>query len=216
MEELRAALGGRQAQLEERSKELEEVKGELDELTKLLDEKSKEADDSMDKYCGLMIKVHKLEEANEALSTRLERLADGSGRRRSARRSVSRHQRDKPDDEDAENVSTPQRSPQGSSKRGHRDVCDKDSAQEALHNLTKKIKASTATTPRAGARAQPDEEEEFRPEGLPELVQMGPCCSACHSHAALRAQPTSNAVSTSALPLQASPTSPWGRPAPSS
>lgn len=173
-EELKAALEGRKKQLEEKNGELEEVKSELKELNNLLEEKSREADESMEKYCSLMVKVHKLEETNDALSTRLGQLSasqhtnstDGTQPRRSARRSSSRHQRD-----NSENM-TPPKSPQGSSfgKRGHRDISDKDGAQEVLHNLTKKIKANAVTTPKARSE---QEDEEFRPEGLPELVQKG-------------------------------------------
>lgn len=184
MEGLEAALDERKKELEERNGELEEMKSKLEELNKLLEEKSSEADESMEKYCSLMIQVHKLEETNDALTTRLEQLTaslraneanvhssstDSPHRRRSARKSASRHQRGKLDDIENMALTTPQRSPQGSGKRGHRDLCDKDSAQEALHNLTKKIKASAVTTP----RARPEQEDEFRPEGLPELVQRG-------------------------------------------
>ncbi|CAB1459766.1 unnamed protein product [Pleuronectes platessa] len=141
----------------------------------------------MDKYCTLMVEVHKLEETNNALATRLERITAsqraneanahsstaGSTRcRRSVRKSSSKHDEEKMP-EDIENTVplTPQRSPQGSlsGKRGRRDVGDKDSAQEALHNLTKKIKANAVATP----KARSEKEDEFRPEGLPELVQRG-------------------------------------------
>lgn len=188
VEELKAALEGRKKELEERNRELEELRSDLKELNELVEEKSREADESMDKYCSLMVKVHKLEETNDALTTRLKQpsasqhapkdnvrggSADGTQRRRSARKSSSRNQEVIQED-DAENVapSTPQRSPHGSSsgKRGHRDISDKDSAQEALHNLTKKIKAHAVTTPRATSEQN---DEEFRPEGLPELVQKG-------------------------------------------
>lgn len=171
MEELQAALDGHEEKLEERSKELEELKSELDELNKLLEEKSREADESMDKYCTLMVQVHKLEETNEALTTQLEQRADTTRRRRSARKSATKRQEEKLEDI-TENVapSTPQRSPQG--KRVHRDISDKDSAQEALHNLTKKLKANAVTTPKPRTE---QEDEEFRPEGLPELVQKGAC-----------------------------------------
>lgn len=188
VEELKAALEGRKKELEERNRELEELRSDLKELNELVEEKSREADESMDKYCSLMVRVHKLEETNDALTTRLKQpsacqhapkdnvrggSADSTQRRRSARKSSSRNQEVIQED-DAENVapSTPLRSPHGSSsgKRGHRDISDKDSAQEALHNLTKKIKANAVTTPRATSEQN---DEEFRPEGLPELVQKG-------------------------------------------
>lgn len=188
VDELNAALHGREKELEERNVELGKMKSESNELNNLLQEKTREADESMDKYCSLMVKVHKLEETNEALTTRLEQLSasqnankynvhssssDVTLHRRSARKSSSRHPEEKLDD-DTENLapSTPLRSPRGSSagKRGHRDISDKDSAQEALHNLTKKIKGNTVTTPKPRLE---QEDEEFRPEGLPELVQKG-------------------------------------------
>uniref|UniRef100_A0A3Q0RL32 Centromere protein F n=1 Tax=Amphilophus citrinellus TaxID=61819 RepID=A0A3Q0RL32_AMPCI len=161
-------------------KTAEETKSELDEVNKLLEEKSKEADESMEKYCSLMVEVHKLEETNDALKTRLDQISQRAndshpssteGRRRSGRKSSARHQEEKMDD-NTENTapSTTQGSPLSSGKRGHREISNKDSAQEALHNLTKRIKASAMTTPKSRAE---QEDEEFRPEGLPELVQRG-------------------------------------------
>lgn len=185
--DLKAALDEKKKELEVTTGELEELKSELEELNKLVEDKSSEADESMEKYCSLMVQYHKLEETNDALTTRLEQLTatqraneanvhssstDCTRRRRSARKSSANRQEGKLND-NTENTapSTPQRSPQGSSagKRGHRDISDKD-AQEALLNLTKKIKANAVTTPKP--RSQ-QEDEEFKPEGLPELVQRG-------------------------------------------
>lgn len=179
---LSAALDGKRKELEEKVKELEEMKTELEEVNKLLEEKSKEADESMEKYCSLMLEVHKLEKTNEALKTRLELIgasqnandshsSSTEGRQRSGRKSSTRHQEIKIDD-NTENIapSTTQRSPPGSGKRGHCEISTRDSAQEALHNVTKRIKANATTTP----KSRPEQEdEEFRPEGLPELVQRG-------------------------------------------
>jgi len=193
VEELQAALDGGKKELEERNSELRMMTSELDEFNKLLEEKSVEADESIDKYCGLMVKVLKLEETNDALTTRLEQLtashraneakvptsgAADARRRRSARKPSSNH-REEPD-KNSENISpsSPRRSAQGSSsaKRGHRDISNEDSAQEALHNLTKKIKANAVTTPKPRA----GQEDEFKPEGLPELVQRGTLRSNTH------------------------------------
>ncbi|XP_014827232.1 PREDICTED: centromere protein F-like [Poecilia mexicana] len=179
VKERAAALEGVRA---EKERELEEIRKELDEVNALLEEKSTEADESMEKYCSLMVKVHKLEESNDALKTRLEQLAASQPaneakappetHRRSARKSSSRLQDEKMS-ENTENVvpTTTASPPQGSSpgKRGHKEISDRDGAQEALHNLTKKLKANTAT-PRG--RGEQDDEE-FRPEGLPDLVQKG-------------------------------------------
>lgn len=185
VDELKADLDGRKEELNKRAKELEEMKSQLNELNNLVEEKSKEADKSVDKYCSLMVKVHKLEETNDALTTRLEQFSarqhahnnnspfsssEATQRRRSARKSSNRHPEEKVHTENVD--PSPLRSSYGSSpgKRGHCDANDKDSAQEALLNLTKKIKASSATTPKP--RSEQDDEE-FRPEGLPELVQKG-------------------------------------------
>lgn len=190
VEELQAALDERKRELEERDRQMEETRGDLQEVNKLLEEKSREADESMEKYCSLMVKVHKLEETNDALTTRLEQITaseqakdanihpsstDNTTCRRSGRRSSSRQQQEvKSDNSENTAPSTPRSSLQGSSagKRGHHDISDKDSAQEALHNLTKKIRENAAgmTTPKPGRE---QEEDEFRPEGLPELVQRG-------------------------------------------
>ncbi|XP_010765706.1 centromere protein F-like [Notothenia coriiceps] len=184
VEELKAALDGKKKELEERNGELQEMKSEFDELNQNLEEKSKEADESIEKYCSVMLKVHKLEETNDSLTIRLEQLtasrpanesnvpsssADATRRRRSGRKSYSKHPEEKLD-ENTENMAplTLQRSPQG--KRAHRDISNKDSAQEALHNLTKKIKANAVTTAKPKSE---QEDDEFRPEGLPELVQRG-------------------------------------------
>lgn len=184
VDELNAALDERKKELEERNAELEKMKSELNELNSLLEEKTREADESMDKYCSLMVQVHKLEETNEALTTQLEQLSvsqrvnnhrvrssssGGTPRRRSTRKSCSKYLEEKLDD-DAENMapSSPRRSTSG--KRAHRDISDKDGAQEALRILTKKIKANTVTPPKPRSE---QEDDEFRPEGLPELVQKG-------------------------------------------
>lgn len=187
-EDLMAALEKTKTEAEEEAKELRDAldqkKGELEEVKRELEEKSREADESMDKYCSLMIKAHRLEESNEGLKVRLEqftatRRADEAAfhssladpRRRSSRKSSSKQQEAERDD-DAENLVPPaaQRPLQGSSpgKRGHGEIGD--SVQEVLHNLTKKLKAGAMTTPKPGGG---QEEDDFRPEGLPELVQKG-------------------------------------------
>lgn len=187
LEELKAALNGKEEEIAKKDEELEQVKSELDDLNKCLEEKSREADDSMDKYCNLMVQVHKLEEANDALMTRLEHITnsqhaneantqssstDGSHRRRTARKSSSKYREEKTDENTAPQTPQILMSPLGSSsgKRGHRDISDKDCAWEALHNLTKKIKANVVTTPKLRTEQV---DEEFRPEGLPELVKRG-------------------------------------------
>lgn len=207
LKELKKALEERSEEVQvlsktlaERSRELEVQKrsseAELEELTEALEERSREVDESMDKYCSLMVRVHKLEETNETLKTRLERFvthttsstannasntannaSNKTPRRKSGRRSAARAQEALiplcPAEMDSENTMP---AGQGSlGKRGCGALAASDNtntpfkAQEALLNTAKRIKA-TATTPRPGSR---QEEEELRPEGLPELVQRG-------------------------------------------
>lgn len=185
VKERTAALKEIRREMEEKERELEGIRKELDEVNRLLEEKSTEADESIDKYCSLLVKVHKLEESNDVLKLRLEQVTSSrcpnevkipsETRRCSARRSSSKHQEEK-NNENTENavVHTVASSPQGSfqGKRCHKEISDRDSVQEALHNLTKKLKAN-GMTPRPRGEQQ---DEEFRPEGLPDLVQKGQGC----------------------------------------
>ncbi|XP_062303540.1 centromere protein F [Osmerus eperlanus] len=179
LQELKRALEEREKELEERSREVEESKKEVEELSEALEERGREADESLDKYCSLMVRVHKLEETNDSLKTRLEQInqqassanANQGSRtpRRQSRKSTPRTQ--EAVTEDTENKAGGQGSgKRGSGKRGN-DGDKPSKAQETLHNLAKRIKAgAVATTPKQGSH---QEEEEFRPEGLPELVQRG-------------------------------------------
>lgn len=134
---------------------------ELQELKEALEEKSREADDSMDRYCSLMVKVHKLEETNESLKSQLKQLNTQTKTpksRRSLRSEKSDVENNKPV-EDTKSV------PAGKRQRAVDDTPSKE--QEALHSITKRLKA-VAATPKAT-----QDDEDFRPEGLPELVQKG-------------------------------------------
>uniref|UniRef100_A0A8C1UTV3 Centromere protein F n=1 Tax=Cyprinus carpio TaxID=7962 RepID=A0A8C1UTV3_CYPCA len=134
---------------------------ELQDLKEALEEKSREADESMDRYCNLMVKVHKLEETNESLKNQLKQLSTQTKtpkNRRSLRSEKSDLENSKPV-EDKANV------PAGKRLRAADDTPDK--AQEALHSITKRLKAAAAT-PKATL-----DDEDFRPERLPQLVQKG-------------------------------------------
>lgn len=74
-DELKATLSGREEELMERNRDLQELKNELTKLKNILEVKNMEAHESIDKYCNLMVQVHKLEETNAALTTRLEQLS---------------------------------------------------------------------------------------------------------------------------------------------
>lgn len=115
----------------------------------------------MDRYCSLMVKVHKLEETNESLKSQVKQLSTQTKTpksRRSLRSEKSDMENNKPV-EDTKSV------PAGKRQRAADDTPSK--AQEALHSITKRLKAAAAT-PKAT-----QDDEDFRPEGLPELVQKG-------------------------------------------
>ncbi|KAG9336294.1 hypothetical protein JZ751_002641 [Albula glossodonta] len=134
------------------------------ELKEALEDKSREADEGVDKYCSLMVSMHKLEETNESLKNKIAQLTRG----RKSMTKISPNTpapESKPDElERKEDGQT-----QASGKRQWAGMPEVDNAtfktQEALHQISKRIRAGMAT-PSA-------EDEEFRPEGLPELVQRG-------------------------------------------
>ncbi|XP_030051896.1 centromere protein F [Microcaecilia unicolor] len=53
---------------------IDTLKSELEELKEFVEEKTKEADESMEKYCNLIISYHKLEEANDVLKRQVDLL----------------------------------------------------------------------------------------------------------------------------------------------
>ncbi|KAA0711285.1 Centromere protein F [Triplophysa tibetana] len=138
----------------------DDLQEELQELREALEEKSREADESMDRYCSLMVKVHKLEETNESLKNQVKQLTaqpKTSKSRRSLRSEKS----------GLENSNPVERADSMTAVKRQRADDTPNKAQEALHNITKRLKAAAAT-PKAI-----QDDEDFRPEGLPELVQKG-------------------------------------------
>uniref|UniRef100_A0A3B3RI32 Centromere protein F n=1 Tax=Paramormyrops kingsleyae TaxID=1676925 RepID=A0A3B3RI32_9TELE len=124
------------------SNSMQKLQMEIQELKGALEERTREADESTDKYCSLLVSLHKLEEANETLQNQEEE----AGRKQDGQVSGKRQRAPGPDENE-----------------------EASKAQEALHNISKKIRA--CATPQASR--QPQVEEEFRPEGLPELVKKG-------------------------------------------
>ncbi|KAG1971577.1 centromere protein F [Pimephales promelas] len=137
------------------------LKEELQELKEALEEKSLEADDNMDRYCSLMVKVHKLEETNESLMNQLKQMSTQTKTPKSRRSLRS----EKSDMENNKPVEDTKSAPAGKRQRAADDTPSK--AQEALYSITKRLKAAAAT-PKAT-----QDDEDYRPEGLPELVQKG-------------------------------------------
>ncbi|XP_076155777.1 uncharacterized protein cenpf isoform X1 [Alosa pseudoharengus] len=143
----------------------EDLKAELDELKEALEEKTKEADESMDRYCSLMVKVHKLEEANECLQNKLKQLT--SKARKSTSASATQSEASKSNDTE-NTMPTGRKDPDGqaSAKRPRALAETPIKAQEALENLAKRLRAGATPQPRL-------EEEPFSPEGLPDRVMKG-------------------------------------------
>ncbi|TRY88298.1 hypothetical protein DNTS_016692 [Danionella cerebrum] len=135
----------------------ESLQKEIQDLKEALELKSNEADDSMDRYCSLIVKVHKLEKANESLMDQLNLLSPQT-RVPKIRRSLRSDKNDLENTKPVEDCIVA-----GKRQRVAEDTPNK--AQEALHSITKRLKAAAAT-PKAT-----QDDEDFRPEGLPELVQ---------------------------------------------
>ncbi|XP_048830706.1 centromere protein F isoform X2 [Brienomyrus brachyistius] len=153
------------------SNSMQELQMEIQELKGVLEERTREADESTDKYCSLLVSLHKLEEANETLQNQVSHLTSQLA---SKSRSTSKTTQNPP-------ITTTQKEEEAGSKQdgqvsgkrqrapGPDENEEASKAQEALHNISKKIRA--CATPQASR--QPQVEEEFRPEGLPELVKKG-------------------------------------------
>ncbi|XP_028825308.1 centromere protein F-like [Denticeps clupeoides] len=142
---------------------IEELKAEMKDLKEAMEEKSKEADDSMDRCCSLMVKVHKLEELNETLQNRVKQLSSQETPATSRRSATGKSTGKKNSPSSKEETEGPL-----SGKRQRSAVETPVRAQEALQSLAKRL--------RAGATPQPhtnNDDDDFRPEGLPDRVMKG-------------------------------------------
>ncbi|MBN3313186.1 CENPF protein, partial [Atractosteus spatula] len=110
------------------------LQSEIQELKEALDEKSKEADESMEKYCNIMISLHKLEEANEILENKLALMSS-----------------------------------QVLPLKGAEEETDPAKAQE---HLSSSKRVCGQVNPQTAQRTE-EEDDEFRLEGLPEVVRKG-------------------------------------------
>ncbi|XP_069624602.1 centromere protein F isoform X2 [Ranitomeya imitator] len=136
---------------------------EIEELKQCLEEKTLEADETVEKYCNLMIQTHKLEDSNETLQRQVNLL-----RSRLQELEAKKEVLESPSSEGAEmeakNPRKSERSTQGK-QRGKR----RRESENTGHNpstpqvVTKRVK-------KAGDRKV---EEQFEPEGLPEVVKKG-------------------------------------------
>ncbi|XP_063092790.1 centromere protein F isoform X3 [Cavia porcellus] len=153
--------------------EVEELTTEIRELKEALEEKAKEADEYLDKYCSLLISHEKLERAKEMLETQVTRLS-------------SQPAKLDPSGSPLASLVTP--GPSAVPSAGERKMSSGRSkaagkrqrssgAWESGGGLTP---ATLETFPKKSRKAirsgspHPDQdEEEFEPEGLPEVVKKG-------------------------------------------
>ncbi|KAL4623897.1 centromere protein F [Arapaima gigas] len=156
----------------------EELRKEIEELKEALEEKSKEADESMDKYCSLLVTLHKLEETNETLQNQVSHLTcqvTASKGRRSTSKALQRSLVTASNENEAvrkdEGLSRTSGKRQRSVGPDGEDTPTK--VQETLHDVAKKIRAGATPQLTRQLPARNEDDEEFRPEGLPDLVKKG-------------------------------------------
>ncbi|XP_077341890.1 centromere protein F [Lithobates pipiens] len=159
----------------------DDLVSEIEELKQCLEEKTQEADDSIEKYCNLMIKTHKLEESNDLLKKQVDFLNSRMKgfevkEEQGGPSSVSDQPlpdgcplsvSDKPLAGAEKRPRKSRRSTQGSGKPTNKRRRDSDNAGSAPTTpqcVSKKVKKAPITLA---------EEEEFEPDGLPEVVRKG-------------------------------------------
>uniref|UniRef100_W5NJ35 Centromere protein F n=1 Tax=Lepisosteus oculatus TaxID=7918 RepID=W5NJ35_LEPOC len=144
------------------------LQSEIQELKEALDEKSKEADESMEKYCNIMISLHKLEEANEILENKLALMSSQVLPLKGSKTAGST-----PKTSDSPTEKNPKGQSRLSAKRqrasGAEEETDPAKAQE---HLSSSKRVCGQVNPQTAQRTE-EEDEEFRLEGLPEVVKKG-------------------------------------------
>ncbi|XP_073528048.1 centromere protein F isoform X2 [Phyllobates terribilis] len=134
---------------------------EIEELKQCLEEKTQEADETVEKYCNLMIKTHKLEDSNETLQRQVDVLRSRL-KELEAKKEVLESQGSH--SEGAKNRRKSSRATQGKQTGKRR----RDSENTGPNPSTPQ--AATKRVKKTGGQTV---EEEFQPEGLPEVVKKG-------------------------------------------
>uniref|UniRef100_W5NJ34 Centromere protein F n=1 Tax=Lepisosteus oculatus TaxID=7918 RepID=W5NJ34_LEPOC len=154
------------------------LQSEIQELKEALDEKSKEADESMEKYCNIMISLHKLEEANEILENKLALMSSQVLPLKGSKTAGSTPKTsDSPTEKNPKSAERRRASPRGQSRlsakrqraSGAEEETDPAKAQE---HLSSSKRVCGQVNPQTAQRTE-EEDEEFRLEGLPEVVKKG-------------------------------------------
>ncbi|MBZ3886655.1 Centromere protein F [Sciurus carolinensis] len=152
---------------------VDELVTELKELKETLEEKTKEADEYLDKYCSLLISHENLEKAKEMLETQVARLSSQESKR--DLRNSPLLNSSVPGPSPVSSVSEKKLSGQnkGSGKRQRSSGIWENGGgltPSTPETFPKKIRK----TGKGGIQPAEDEEEtEYAPEGLPEVVKKG-------------------------------------------
>ncbi|NXL91252.1 CENPF protein, partial [Alectura lathami] len=147
----------------------EEIKLELEELQEAVEVKTREANENLEKYCSLIVKYYKLEEANEMLKTQVTLLSGQlkqltSDAVSSPLLSSVSTQSDKEmrSDEDTTKLS---------SKRQRCEDIRKDNGEPSSPMPENSSKKKRKDDIRQNLKCQ--ENEDYEPDGLPEVVKRG-------------------------------------------
>ncbi|XP_010640824.1 centromere protein F isoform X1 [Fukomys damarensis] len=151
---------------------VDELRAEIRELKETLEDRAKEADEYLDKYCSLLISHEKLEKAKEMLETQVARLS-------------SQHPKHGLSGSPLRSSATPEPSPaplvgEGKSSSGQSKASGK---RQRCSGNWESGGGLTPSTPEAFPKKSrtvvgtggihPAKDEEFEPEGLPEVVKKG-------------------------------------------
>ncbi|XP_069811716.1 centromere protein F isoform X2 [Dendropsophus ebraccatus] len=153
-----------------------DVLSEIEELKQSLEEKTLEADESVEKYCNLMIKTHKLEDANETLRMQVDMLRSRLKEVEPKEGEVEPKEGEvEPKEEEVETLPSPTKEAANEVKKRRR---SRRSTQGKQAGKRRRDSEHTPATPRAVSKrvkktTSHSLEEENDPEGLPEVVKKG-------------------------------------------
>ncbi|XP_073409460.1 centromere protein F isoform X2 [Dendrobates tinctorius] len=138
---------------------------EIEELKQSLEEKTLEADETVEKYCNLMIKTHKLEDSNETLQRQVDLLRT----------------RLKELEAEKKELESPRSQPEGTEIEGKNPRKSRRSTQGKQTGKRRRESENTGHNPstpqvvtkRVKKTGEQKLEEDVEPEGLPEVVRKG-------------------------------------------
>ncbi|XP_053568468.1 centromere protein F [Bombina bombina] len=145
---------------------------EMEELKQSLEEKTLEADETVEKYCTLLIKSHKLEDANDTLRNQIDFLNSKLKQYESAKEVSATSQPSET------TVNNKRGLKNKGTLQGERKKCGKrqrgeDNSEEQKSTtplrMSKRIRKTASNTKHTGS----EEEAYFEPDGLPEIVKQG-------------------------------------------